>query len=338
MIPFRSFFSFLLMVVLLIAGFAGCNQNPQTPVGGNDSLPAALQRLNAAIIEDPGNAALYVDRARWNADHNLPDSALSDVRRALSLDSLNPSIYIALSDIYQLTGKFPEAEKAILKARSINPDHNEAIVAHARFYLIFKNYDEAIKLADEAIKKKPSNPKAYFVAGITFLEKGDTLAAIKNLMQATNYDNQYFDAWIRLALLYDGKQNDLAEGYFKNALRIQPESQAAWYLLGFFYQENGVYNKAIAAYDTVLKLNPRFRDALYNKGFIAMIIEEDYPKAISLFTQALEVSPEYADALYNRGYARELSGDSEKAILDYQAVLKLVPEHPKALEAIRRLQ
>lgn len=336
--PIRLLLPALVAAILFGVLFTRCQQTTTTESSNNtDSIPLVLQALNTAIETHPDNPQGYIDRARWYSEQNMADSALSDVRRALTLDSLQPRIYIALADVYQLKGKFPEAEKALLKARAINPDDNEAKVAHARFYLVFKNYDEAIKLADEAIRQMPVNPEAYFVAGVTFLEKGDTLAAIKNLMKTTTQNPQHFDAWLRLGLLYDGKQNDLAEGYLKNAIRIKPESQAAWYLTGFFYQENGVYQKAIAAYDTVLKLNPRFRDALYNKGYIAMIVEEDYEKAISLFSQTLEISPEYTNAMYNRGYAYELSGDKEKAVADYQAVLRIAPEHQKANEAIRRL-
>lgn len=329
-------FCFLAMLSSLI--WTGCQEKSPQQAPANDSAPSGLAALNIKIGEDPRNPYLYITRAQWFTDHSQPDSALIDIRHALSIDSLNPAFYITLSDVYQLTGRFPEAEKALLKARAIDPNNVEALVAHARFYLVFKNYDEAIRLANEAIAKKSLNPEAYFVAGLVFLEKNDTVKAIRSLMQATAQDKDYFDAWLRLAMIYDGKQNDLAEGYFKNAIRLRPESQAAWYLLGFFYQENGVYQKAVAAYDSVLRLNPGFREAIYNKGYIAMIIDDDYDRAVELFNQALQVSPGWTDALYNRGYAFELKGEMEKAIADYQEVLKLDPSYKKATDGLKRIR
>lgn len=322
---------------LVMVSLLACSGQPGETTD-DQTIPAGLKALNQKIMEEPRNAQNFIDRSRWYTDHNQPDSALGDVRRALAIDSLNPAHYIALSDVYQLTGKFQDAEKALLKARAINPDDNEAMVAHARFYLVFKNYDEAFKLVDEAIKKTPRNPKAYFIAGLAFLEKGDTTGAIKNLMQATAQDNRYFDAWLRLALIYSKKQDQLAEGYFKTAIRLRNDSKAAWYLMGFFYQESGAYPKAIAAYDSVLKIDSVFRDAIYNKGYLALVVEEDYDKAIGLFDQALRASPDWTDALYNRGYAKELKGDIEKARYDYQSVIAIDPRHEMAIRALDRIK
>lgn len=332
----RNFITLCLVLTLFSTIWSSCRNQQKHALSANDSISPEFSVLNQKILNDPSNPKNYIERSRWFTDHNQPDSALLDVRKAIGLDSLNPEGYLALSDVYQLTGKFPEAEKALLKARVIDPGNNEAMVAHARFYLIFKNYDEAFKLADQAIKKTPLNPKAYFIAAIAYLEKGDTLSGIKNLMKATAQDNQYFDAWVRLALIYQNKQDQLSEGYFKNALRINPKSKAVWYLIGYFYQERGDYPNAIAAYDSVLKIDARFRDAIYNKGYIAMIIEEDYDKAIGFFSQSLQVSPGWTDALYNRGYANELKGEIEKAREDYKTVLKIDPQYAMAIKAMDR--
>ncbi|PKP27270.1 MAG: hypothetical protein CVU06_02705 [Bacteroidetes bacterium HGW-Bacteroidetes-22] len=332
----RNFLALCLVITMFSGIWSACQNRQKHILTANDTIAPELSVLNQKIMNDPNNPKNYIERSKWFTDHNRPDSALLDVRKAIGLDSLNPTGYIALSEVYQFTGKFPEAERALLKARAIAPDDNEAIVAHARFYLVFKNYDAAFKLADEAIKKTPLNPKAYFVAGIAYLEKGDTLSGIKNLMNATAQDNQFFDAWVRLALISQNKQDQLAEGYFKNALRIHPKSKAAWYLIGYFYQERGDYTKAVAAYDSVLRIDSHFRDAIYNKGYIAMVVDEDYDRAIDFFSQSLQVSPGWTNALYNRGYANELKGEIEEAREDYQNVLKLDPQNEMAIRAMDR--
>ncbi len=332
----RNFLALCLLIAMFSGIWSACQNHQKHALSANDSISPELSALSRKILNDPTNPNNYIERSKWFTDHNQPDSALLDVRKSIGLDSLNPEGYIALSDVYQLTGKFSEAEKALLKARAIAPDNNEAMVAHARFYLVFKNYDEAFKLADQAINKTPFNPKAYFIAGIAYLEKGDTLSGIKNLMKATAQDNQYFDAWVRLALIYQKKQDQLSEGYFKNALKINSKNKAVWYLFGYFYQERGDYSKAIAAYDSVLAIDAHFRDAIYNKGYIAMVIEEDYDKAINLFSQSLQISPDWTNALYNRGYAYELKGEVEKAREDYKNVLKIDPQHTMAIKAMDR--
>lgn len=314
-------------------GSAGNDAN-----NSNDSIPAALAEINNKIKSDPSNAGLYNDRATYY--HNLPDNAkaLQDIRRALTIDSTKSDFYVTLGDIYLATDKYTSSESAYLKAVKIDPGYAKALLRLAKFRIIFKNYEEAFDLIQTVVSKDKMNADAYYLAGFTYMEKGDTLSAIKNFLSATEINQNHFDSYIRLGILYSTKHEKLAEGYFKNALRIKPGDQAAHYFLALFYQENGQADKAISTYDALLVINPKYRDAWYNLGYIQMSEIFDFGKAIEYYEKAIMIDANYIEAIMNRGYCFERLGEYEKAEVDYKKVLGIKPNYPKAIEGLNRLK
>jgi len=63
-------------------------------------------------------------------------------------------------------------------------------------------------------------------------------------------------------------------------------------------------------------------DNLYSKG--------DYASAIEMYTEYLRLHPEHTKTLYNRGRAYEEVGDDEKALADFNSVLKKDFTHVQA--------
>ena len=52
----------------------------------------------------------------------------------------------------------------------------------------------------------------------------------------------------------------------------------------------------------------------------------DHDKAIADFTEAIRLNPKYAEAYYNRGFAYGKKGDHDKAITDYTAAIRINPK------------
>ena len=142
---------------------------------------------------------------------------------------------------------------------------------------------------------------------------------------------------MQLGSLFTKKDPAMATAYFENALKADPKSMVALYNLGLLFQENGKPGEALKMYAEMLKINPTNRFALYNSGYVNLVYLQDFTKAIDFFSRAFQSDSTYADALFNRGYAYELSGDLPKARKDYDKVLKISINHPKAIEGLNRL-
>jgi tetratricopeptide (TPR) repeat protein len=180
-------------------------------------------------------------------------------------------------------------------------------------------------------------PRAFFIKGMAYREMGDTAKAVQNLQIAVEKDQQYYDAYMQLGLIFSTKHNPLAADYFKNALNIRPKSIEAYYGLGMFFQSVEEYNKAIESYTTILKIDPKYKYAHFNLGYIHLVYLKVYDAAIKHFTDAIIVDPNYAEAYYNRGYSFELRGDINNARTDYIQAMKIKPNYSKAVEGMNRL-
>jgi tetratricopeptide (TPR) repeat protein len=328
---------FLLMIAPVLF-LASCGPGKDKgPLSAADSLQAVLAKLNEDIADDPGNAVLYHERARFYMGDQSFDKALTDTRKAITLDERNPALYVTLSDIYLFTGQPESSSEALNKAYALEPQNNAVLLKLAKLSLIMKDYPKTFEYVNQSLAVKKINPQAYFTRANALLEQGDTTHAVGDLMLAVDQDQGYFEAYVQLGDLYALKNDPMTSAYYNNALNVRPASRETLYKLGMYYQENGQFEKAVQTYQRIMQVDSTFRNAPYNIGYIYLVYLNDFGKATGFFTKAIEIDPEYFEAWYNRGYAYELLGNTEDAYRDYRQTLKIRVNYSKAVDALNRL-
>ncbi len=335
----QSFFKLsLILVSALFMVFVSCG-----PSGGdentnaNDSVAPELADLNRAIGENPTEASLFYKRCVWYLEHQEAEKALGDISKAIELQPKVPLYHRTMSDVYFAMGKPQRSRDALNKAIEIDVEDTTAYLKLAELEFYFKEYKGTFDFLDKALKLDPYNSKAFFIRGMAFKEMGDTAKAIKALQTAVEYDQEYYHAFMQLGILFSIKHNPLAVEYYNNAIRLNPKSVEAYYALGMFYQENEEYNKAIETYTTLLKIDPKYKFAHFNLGYVHLVYLRVYDVAVQHFTRAIEVDKNYAEAWYNRGYSYELMGDVMNARSDYKQATMLKPNYQRAVDGLNRL-
>ncbi len=323
--------------VLLFIGalLISCGGNKSKVVDKN--IPEELRILNEKLESNPNDVALLNQRANYFIKQKQVDLAMTDISKAIKLDSTKSDLYLTLSDVYFLGGKYLGCKEAIAKAILRNPTDKNAYVKFAELSLYYKNYDEVFKSVEKALEIDKVNPKAFFVRGYAHKENGDTSRAIQNFMEATAQDPNYFDAYIELGLLYACKHDKLAVTCYQNALKARPNSVEALYNLGMYYQENEDFDNAIIQYSSILQFDSKNKLAPYNMGYIYLKHLSDFPKAVKFFSNAIVADSTYLDAYYNRGLSYEGLKDYQSARNDYAKVLKMNVNYKLAIEAMNRL-
>ena len=325
----------LFFIVLIIS--CGPTSEPGKTAKSGDTLQIQIKAISEKIGATPSDGGLYNRRASlYLADHQN-DKALNDINKAIQTDPRKPAYYITLSDIYLNMGKPDKCGEALKKAIELDPNSNETLLKYARLSLIIKEYKTAFVTINKCLKIDAFNPRAYFILGLTFLETGDTVAAVNEFKKTVDQDQNHYEALLELGELYAMKKDNLAAGYYQNALHIRPNDKVALYLLGMFYQDTRQFDQAVATYQALQKADSTYRNAPFNIGFIYMVYLKDFPKAVDYFSNAMKTDPGYYEALYNRGYAYELMGENKKAYDDYQKTLKIHPNYEKAVEGLNRL-
>ena len=296
-----------------------------------------LEVLNGKIKSDTANADLYHDRAMYYLDENQINNALGDINKAIQLNGDKPEYFVTLADIYLAMGKVPNTLESLKKAEKLDPKNNEALIRLAQLYLVMKDYTNCFTYVNSALTVNKQNPQAYFIWGFAQLEMGDTTSAIRNLQTAADQDQNYYDAYLQLGMIYSARKNPLATDYFRSAIQIDSTRTGAYYLMGWFYQETEQFDKAISTYQRLIKVAPEMKEVPYNIGYINLVDLDNYPAAIKYFSECVRIDPNYVDAWFNRGYSYELSGDLESARKDYEKALQVQPNYNRAVEGLNRL-
>ncbi len=313
------------------------HDNQSLAVSEIDSLSDPLTKISQQIAADSLNADLYNERAKIFIREKLVNKSLNDIQHALEINSNEPEYYITLSDIYVLMGKLEKSLNALKKASELNPDDPNVYLKISEIYLINKEYPLCFDYIEKAISLDPINPQAYFMRGFANKERGDTARAIKFFQIAVDQDQEYYEAYNQLGMIYAAKGNDLAIDYYKNALGINPKSIEVRYNLAMYYQEDEEYSSAIDTYLSIIDIDSLYKNAYYNLGYIYLVYLEDHETAVDYFSDAIRIHPAYNDAYFNRGYCYELLGKYDLAEKDYRKALELQTNYSKAIEGLNRL-
>ena len=298
------------------------------------NVPAALAKLNEQIAAEPNNPDLLHKRAQYYLNDQKFDKGFEDMRRVMMLDSSKAPYFITLSDLYFVTNQTANSKAALEKCLTLDDKNVDAMLKLAELYFYVKKNEDCFKYINMALKIDQYNSKAYFMKGMNYKELKDTAKAISSMQTAVEQDQTFYNAYIQLGILNAAQKKNIAIDYYKNALRVQPNSTEALYNLGKFYQDMKDYENALACYKAVVKIDPKNKFAYFNMG--AMELDKKSLSTISLtyFTNAINIDPKYTDAYYGRGVCYQRMDEKKKAIEDFQYCLTLDPQYQPASVAL----
>ena len=333
----RSFF--LLLPALLWAACGGPDSVPR-PDGAQiqDPFQVALDSINAQIVKNPNQAALYDGRAMLYLNVDSLSEAQRDLERAVMLDSTNVNYHLRLGDLYYSTTQVAKAKDQFERASKADPSNSSAMLKQAEIQLVLRNYDKSMVLVNDALRKDQHAAHGYFLKGWIHMEVGDTTLALSSFRTAVEQDAQDYSAYIMLGKISAARHDPLAEQYYSTAISLRPRSVEAWYNKAMFYQENGKDSLALECYDTIKELQPSNALAWYNSGYIRLEHLGDPARAKRDFSEAITLEPGYADAWYNRGLAMERTAELDSAATNYEMVIMMNPDHTLAAKGLSRLQ
>lgn len=279
----------------------------------------------------------YINRARWYLANQQVGNAIRDINSALSIDGKNIDALLVLSDIYYALGDQDNILLTLNKATEIAPLDPRPVVKLAELSFLQGNPNLANAYLDKALGLNSINPQAYYMRGVIYMSKNDTLQALKQFMKAREQDDTFIDPVLQIANIYAAQRNSMARDFYYLAIEMEPDNYGTYYDLAMYLQDNGYPEKALEIYDTLDVKIPGNYQVLFNKGYVNLVYLFEYDKAIECFDKALEVNPKSIDALLNKGVAYEQKGDYRTAKSIYLQILKDNPNYHLAIDALHRL-
>lgn len=160
-----------------------------------------------------------------------------------------------------------------------------------------KNFDRAIELWSEVLKRDPGRVEAYFQRSHAYWAKNELDKSLDDI-NAT--------------------------------LRLDPDMSPAYLIRGVMYLQKGDRERGIADLDRCLKSDPTNAQALGRRGSAYLQLHQ-YDKALADFNASIKADPKLEPAYSERGRAYEEMREYEKAVADYETALRLTPGNPSLL-------
>ena len=144
--------------------------------------------LQKAIALDPENPTCFMELAGLYSATNRPDEALKMYKKISEIEPQNPVCFLNIGLISVQLKRFDDAEEAFRKVIKLAPENSSGYRELAWLYLNTKNsYDEARKLAEEAVKLEKTAANYYLLACACEMN-GDRTNALKAAEQAIQLD------------------------------------------------------------------------------------------------------------------------------------------------------
>src|SRR5437899_4613097 len=184
-----------------------------------------------------------------------------------------PNFVPALNDLaYLYTEHLNNLDKAYeLASKARGLQGQDPAVGDTLGWVLYKrgDYQQALPILQESAQKAADNPEIQFHLGMAAYMMGQTdlaRVALQKAVRATKDFPGKGESKRRLALLETGTgaAPDLSISQLEAMTKEQPNDVVSQMRLGEAYEKQGASDKAAAAFEQALKLNPKLAAAITN--------------------------------------------------------------------------
>ncbi|XP_037695967.1 PEX5-related protein isoform X14 [Choloepus didactylus] len=230
-------------------------------------LPVTILFMEAAILQDPGDAEAWQFLGITQAENENEQAAIVALQRCLELQPNNLKALMALAVSYTNTGHQQDACEALKNWIKQNPKYK---------YLV------------KSKKGSPGLTRGMSKSPVD----SSVLEGVKELyLEAAHQNGDMIDPDLQtgLGVLFhlSGEFNRAIDA-FNAALTVRPEDYSLWNRLGATLANGDRSEEAVEAYTRALEIQPGFIRSRYNLG-ISCINLGAYREAVSNFLTALSL-------------------------------------------------
>ena len=305
-----------------------------------ETLLAAEDRFNAAVKIDADFArgwaglcetflARFVQSGNEQAYYEEGERAC---QRAIALEADSAEVYVALGNLYRVSGALDAALREFRNALSIVPEHYEAIYGIAQALEAKGDLDGAQAQYEELIRIEPGYWHGYNALGHFYYGNDRYAEAAFNFRRVTALDPVNALALNNLgAAQYMQGDYASAAASWEASVRIRPSNLVlsnvglAAYYAGDFEKAAEMQRQALIEAPQDYRLWGRLGDAERQRGEIDEALGA-YGEAMQFASRAVELNPSNAEALRYLSLFYSHTGDNDAAIGAIEKVRELQPE------------
>jgi tetratricopeptide (TPR) repeat protein len=213
-------------------------------------------------------AALYRERAQFQAQRRQGQAALEDYERAISLKPMAAD-YVEKAQLLLFAGKFEAAAAACATALKLRPGYATAYRWQAEALLNLRRYRETLVALDSYEQLGRPPVEFYRTRGLTREKLGDAAGAVADFSRALQLAPDaatYAQRGWAYLLHYDASRLALPD--FEEALRRDPENSDVYTGRGYALVQIGKYQAGVADAEKALAHKPVNARLLYKAARI----------------------------------------------------------------------
>jgi cellulose synthase operon protein C len=180
----------IISLLLMPVALAGCSSAEEkageaagqyeVALAAGDLVGARNAMLRAVQAKDDV-ADYWIALARLQIQLRQFADAYYAYSRAVELDRANIEALQSLSEIALASGRVAEAERHVAQVELLDPQSLGAVTTRGFIALRSRNFDEAIRRADQVLARLPADPNAKILKARALQGKGDALAGAQLL-------------------------------------------------------------------------------------------------------------------------------------------------------------
>jgi len=232
-------------------------------------VASARGHVKDALARDPDNVWVRISSGIVARGTGAYENAVTELNRALALDSTNADAYRELGIAYETLERYEDAEATYRKAIDTRPGDWSMYGAFGRFLAARRRYPEALEQFQRVLELTPDNARAYSNIGGIHLYLG---------------------------------QHDKAALAFEQSVKIRRTPEALWNL-GTYYFGRGRFADSVKAFQESVDLNGNNYRIWGNLGSAYHAVPDEaravvaFKRAIDLAKVELRVDPRNPDIL-----------------------------------------
>jgi tetratricopeptide (TPR) repeat protein len=164
-----------------------------------------------------------------------------------------PNVFVAVAQAHENLGDLNEAEAQYKKALDLEPNHLPALLGYARLEDRRHNFDAAIKLYQQAMKKHSKESMVHNDLGLCYHRRGMLPEATKELQKAVelNQQSKLYRNNLAAVLVDQGRQKEALQ-----QLTIAHGEPVAHYNLGYLLEQKKNHSAALAEFRKAAEIDP----------------------------------------------------------------------------------
>ena len=300
---------------------ASLSAKPQTAAAASRQTQSAPQKNTAANKANTANTANNAKATNTQAAAQARAAAEAEAAKKaqaeLQAKKRETDGLVQQGKKAAASGNFTEAQRAFNKAAAQMPSGDTAFAA--------EQYREMADAMQSLSKNSPAN-KAQAL--------NEASGYIKKSIAAKNDDAKAHYVYAQIA---DAQNNaEVAVQELEAARRFDPQNAQYNYELGRKYFEQKKYPQARACFEQAVKSNPQFEAAFFNLGMTHKIMNAN-DAALTAFSRAVTLKPDYVRAWTEIARMQDKKRNYAEAITNYQKALALEPSNTSALKEMAQV-